>query len=279
MSELKQYWDGLDASVSIDETEMEESLDKVIHKLARNKRIARTVVLAFLPLVVFLGIVVFRPHPSDFMLQCFAPLGEQRQLLLSDGTKVTLNSGSTLVYAEKFDRNQRKVILNGQAVFEVAKNEQCPFVVSTHSFDIKVLGTVFDVSAYSSAKNASVVLSEGSISLDYQGGKTLLVPGQMAEFNKDGTLTISSVEAQDYLSWTNGGFVLKKAGMADIVELLQRQYGLDVKCYYSKKYSDVLITAKSQEKMTPERFLHMLEELIPGMKYKLSIEEKTLELY
>lgn len=277
MSELKRYWDGLEADSSIDETEIEESLDKVIHRLGRKNRLIRMALCVIAPVVVLIGLFFLRPQESH-ILQCCAPLGEQRQLILSDGTKVTLNSGSTLVYADRFKKDERKVILNGQAIFEVTKNEHCPFVVSTHAFDVKVLGTIFDVCAYSSSVESSIVLAEGSVSIEYPGGKSLLVPGQMAEFYQDGRFAISGVEAQDYLSWRNGGFILKKAGMPDIVDLLKKQYGVDVKFYYSEKYADVRITAKSHERMSLENFLQMLEELIPGMEYKLS-KNNTLELY
>ena len=278
MSKLKQYWDGLDAVPSLDESEIEESLDRLIHKLGRQKRMAGSVLLVLIPVLAFVGLFCIWPKPTE-MLQCYVPLGEQRQLTLSDGTKVTLNSGSTLVYSDKFDNNQRKVFLNGQAAFEVTKNEHSPFVVSTYAFDVTVLGTVFDVSAYPSSSQASVVLLEGQVSIDYPGGKTLLEPGQLAKINKDGSLAVSGVEALDYFSWRSGGFVLKKASMSDIIELLERQYGLEVRYNYSEKFSDVCITAKSAERMSLNSFLQLLENLIPGMKHNLDKDNNTLELY
>ena len=109
MSKLKQYWDGLDAVPSLDESEIEESLDRLIHKLGRQKRMACSVLFVLIPVLAFVGLFCIWPKPTE-MLQCYVPLGEQRQLTLSDGTKVTLNSGSTLVYSDKFDNNQRKVL-------------------------------------------------------------------------------------------------------------------------------------------------------------------------
>ena len=73
--------------------------------------------------------------------------------------------------------------------------------------------------------------------------------------------------------------MLKKASMSDIIELLERQYGLEVRYNYSEKFSDVCITAKSAERMSLNSFLQLLENLIPGMKHNLDKENNTLELY
>ena len=73
--------------------------------------------------------------------------------------------------------------------------------------------------------------------------------------------------------------MLKKASMSDIIELLERQYGLEVRYNYSEKYSDVCITAKSAERMSLGSFLQLLENLIPGMKHNLDTDNNTLELY
>lgn len=278
MSQLKQYWDGLEQDRTLESIEVEESLDRVFHRIGRKQRIAKSVLFALVPLLMLTGVVLFYPQNNEIMLQSYAPVGEQRHLELSDGTKVTLNSGSTLVYAEKLGRKQRKVMLNGQAVFEVSKNQHRPFIVSTPKFDIKVLGTVFDVSAYSNSDNASIVLSEGSIALTYDGGETKMVPGQRVEFHNDGSLNLTNVEAGDYMAWKDGGFCLKRAGIDEIMEVLRSNYALNVQCSYSEKYADVCITAKSRNRVTLDSFLQMLKELIPGMSYTLT-EDNILKLY
>lgn len=277
MSKLKQYWDGLEQDQSFDSVEVEESLDRVFHRIGRKQRIAKAALFVLTPVMLLTGVLMLCPQENALLLQTYAAIGETTQLELSDGTKVTLNSGSTLVYPKKLGKKQREVILNGQAIFEVSKNPHRPFIVQTPKFDVKVLGTVFDVSAYSNSDDASVVLSEGSVALSYDGGETQMVPGQRVEFHKDGSLNISNVEAKDYLAWQNGGFLLKKAGIDEIIALLKSNYGLNVQFVYSEKYADVCITAKSRNKVPAESFLQMLEELIPDMKYTLT--DNTLKLY
>ena len=87
-------------------------------------------------------------------------------VILTDGTNVTINSGSSLKYQSNFLNNKnRKVYLKGEAFFDVTKNKNAPFIVTTKKLNIKVLGTKFNVSSYNNDKNTSVVLEEGSVSI------------------------------------------------------------------------------------------------------------------
>ena len=92
------------------------------------------------------------------------PAGQRVELVLEDGTRVWLNSKSKLTYPTSFGKKEREVILDGEGYFEVTKNEKAPFIVKTHKYDIKVLGTTFNISAYQNKLSAfETSLLEGAV--------------------------------------------------------------------------------------------------------------------
>src|SRR5690606_14480825 len=96
-----------------------------------------------------------------WMNEVIIPYGKKSELLLADGTKVWLNAGSRLAFPSRFTRNTREVFLEGEACFQVAKNEEQLFIVKAGNLDVKVLGTHFNVSAYPADATIETVLLEG----------------------------------------------------------------------------------------------------------------------
>lgn len=161
-------------------------------------------------------------------------LGEY-QLLLSDGTKVWLNSESELKYPVKFNGEQRVVELIGEAYFDVKSNPDMPFVVKTSKVDTRVLGTEFNVSAYPE-EDLNITLVEGAVVLntDDESQQVDLVPGENANL-KVGTsnLTVSKVNVDRYIVWRNGYFYFEKERLEDILLKLERWY--DFKVFYQNQ--------------------------------------------
>lgn len=116
-------------------------------------------------------------------LLSYSALNGKSRLLLPDSSVVWLNSGSTLEYEADFSR-RREVSLNGEALFDVTKDEEHPFIVSTSGMKVKVHGTRFDVSAYSREENIKVTLFRGSVSVATDREEALLHPGEVALLNK-----------------------------------------------------------------------------------------------
>jgi len=163
------------------------------------------------------------------------PYGKRTLITLSEGTKVWLNSGSKLIFPTVFSENKREVYIDGEAVFEVTHSETNPFYVQTRDFDIKVLGTVFNVSSYSDDKNSSTVLQKGKIELSCEGNtifskeKFTILPGTMAVFNpSENNFTKEKVNPQDYMSWHEGYLVFKNEKMINILKRLSRYYNVDI---------------------------------------------------
>lgn len=169
------------------------------------------------------------------------PYGKRFDILLSDNTKVTLNAGTSLRYPVKFlNGHKREVFINGEAFFDVAKDEKHPFVVNAKDVNVRVLGTKFNVSSYPEDLNAKTVLVEGSVSL-YQQEKyvpekaTLLTPGHLATVNKaQKEISIEKVDVSLYTSWITGTVSFKHELFKNIAKKLERQFDVKIVCANSK---------------------------------------------
>ncbi len=158
------------------------------------------------------------------------PYGKRFSLKLSDGTTVYLNSGTSLKYPIKFiEGHHRKVFLTGEAYFDVAKDAEHPFVVASEHIDVKVLGTVFNVSAYPEDASADVVLIEGSVRMAANGTpsnqEATLVPGTKGSLNKTSeNILTEKVDTAIYTSWIQGELFFRNMPFENIVKKLERHY-------------------------------------------------------
>tara|TARA_R110002049_G_scaffold28018_4_gene96620 strand:+ start:26199 stop:27359 length:1161 start_codon:yes stop_codon:yes gene_type:complete len=161
------------------------------------------------------------------------PNGKRFSVELSDGTKIHLNSGSSLTYPVEFAEGEvRKVSVTGEAFFEVTNVNNHLFVVNTQGLDVQVYGTKFNVANYSEDNDTEVVLVEGSVSLCESNTvennmKYFLKPGFMGVFNKsDKKITDQKVNTDLYTSWMNGNLVFRNAAFENIIRKLERHYNV-----------------------------------------------------
>jgi ferric-dicitrate binding protein FerR (iron transport regulator) len=159
------------------------------------------------------------------------PRGGQYQLLLADGSKVWLNSASSIRFPVSFVRNERRVEVSGEAYFEVAKDPSRPFKVDVDGKnEIEVLGTHFNINSYADEGSIKTTLLEGSVkvtSLTTHESK-LITPGQQAQLNTDGQITISKADPDKVMAWKNGYFNVDGADTKTVMQLLSRWYDVDV---------------------------------------------------
>jgi len=148
-------------------------------------------------------------------------------VILSDGTKVWLNSETSLRYPISFTGSARRVELTGEGYFEVAKNATWPFIVSTGGTSIKVLGTSFNVNAYANEQSVKVTLVEGLVHVSKNLFSKILVPQQQAVINDD-IKVHSSFEMEDVLAWKNGRFSFNGSDIQQVMREMARWYDLDV---------------------------------------------------
>lgn len=162
------------------------------------------------------------------------PYGKKFQIVLSDGTKVHLNAGTSLKYPVKFIKGEnRQVFLDGEAYFEVTKDESNPFVVSADEIDIRVLGTQFNVSSYPEDDHINTVLIEGAVSVYNKDEAynpettTILKPGFKAAWDKrNNQIVIEEADTEMYTAWINGRIIFRHTSFKNIIKKLERHYNV-----------------------------------------------------
>ncbi|SFC38362.1 FecR family protein [Zunongwangia mangrovi] len=158
------------------------------------------------------------------------PYGKKYELILSDSTVVHLNAGASLKFPVSFQGNKRKVILTGEAFFDVSKDATKPFIVESNKIQIEVLGTKFNVSEYSSRNTSEVVLVEGSVKMngkEAQKGQ-ILSPGEMGTFDqKSNTLKKEKVDTELYTSWLYGKLIFRNKSFDEILNSLERKFNVE----------------------------------------------------
>jgi len=157
------------------------------------------------------------------------PRGGEYKVKLPDGTNVWLNSSSSLSYPVEFAGNERHVKLTGEAYFEVAKNKDKPFYVCVNNVCVKVLGTHFNISAYTDDTELTTTLLEGSVLITKNSKQRLLKPGQQAIVKNNADLiNISDASINQVMAWKNGYFVFNDDNINTIMKKLSRWYDVDV---------------------------------------------------
>jgi transmembrane sensor len=194
------------------------------------------------------------------------PRGSKYKIVLPDGTNVWLNAASSLKYPTIFNGKERPVELTGEAYFEVAKNKEKPFVVTTRSPDkkgvgqkIEVLGTHFNVNAYGDEGNTRTTLLEGSVklitSVPGQPAK-VLIPGQQSVVS-DRNVNIVFVEVESTIAWKNGYFVFNNESVSTIMSEISRWYDVDV--YYDSPIDNIKLGGYISQGKKLSEVLELLE--------------------
>ena len=158
------------------------------------------------------------------------PPGQMTQIKLPDGSKIWLNSGSVFKYPTDFVHTTREVFLDGEAFLEVARDKHNPFIVNSGKFSAEVLGTSFNISAYSTDHRASLTLVEGSVLLRSEEKKwsRTLAPGQKATLANGEIPNISNVNTDFYTSWRGGRIVFRNETLEEIAKKMERWYNVEI---------------------------------------------------
>lgn len=185
------------------------------------------------------------------------PVGGQYQITLADGTRVWLNAASTIKYPSSFIGNERKVVITGEAYFEVAKNDKNPFrVLLTDSTAVIVTGTHFNVNAYQNQKEKQVTLLEGSVTITNEINTIKLEPGTQASITNKEITKNKVLQAEGITGWKDGLFVFHDAPIESIMMQLERWY--DAKIIYKANIKQ-LFNATILRKEPLAKVLKLLE--------------------
>ena len=201
------------------------------------------------------------------------PRGGNYQLVLSDGTKVWLNSESSLTYPVSFAGNSREVFLTGEAFFDVKSDQTAPFIVKTSITDIKVYGTQFNVMGYENDDVIETTLVKGNIAVLVKGQETLINPGQQARINKNSKkMFVNEVNVDLYTAWKDGIFRFEQMTLQQMAYKLERWY--DVKFFFANEdVKGKRFTGAVRRETNFEFFIDLIEETT---KVKIDINDKTV---
>ena len=223
---------------------------------------------------------LLRYSPSDSMTildenknnELIIPKGGEYQIMLADGTKVWLNSASKLTFPQYFTGNERRVILSGEAFFEVTRDVKKPFIVETARMDVKVLGTRFNVNAYEDNKEVSTTLVNGSVEVSSGDQQTIrLVPGEQA-YGEENELEKREVNVRLYTSWIEGKFMFNNTELEEIAKQISRWY--DVQIFFSNEnVKNVRFTGAIMKFKPLDDLIRMIEKT---SQVRFSVKNKTI---
>ena len=211
---------------------------------------------------------------ADQYTETIAPRGQKSQIVLADGTKVWLNSDTKIKYPGNFSKNQRDVYLDGEAFFEVSKNDHQPFVVHTSGVNVKVLGTKFNVKAYSDENQIETSLFEGKVNLliNNSSDKTIekeVKPGQSFVYLKtDRQLVLNHFPQDEINGWKKNQLIFKDDTFGKLVRKIERWYNVELG-YDEKLFNDRRLTVELYEGERLDRLMDILAlALLVDYKYE-----------
>lgn len=186
------------------------------------------------------------------------PRGGQYQVSLPDGTKVWLNSASSLKFPARFIGDERRVQLTGEAYFEVAKNPKMPFKVTVNSTTVKVLGTHFNINAYDDMPSIKTTLLEGSIQITNGSIHKILKPNEQGLIDKSGSMKVMTADTEKAIAWKNGYFIFNRTSLHEIMQQISRWYNVEV-VYKGEISSEEDLAGKIKRNSNLSKTLKLLE--------------------
>lgn len=207
--------------------------------------------------------------------------GKMKKLVLADGTQLWLNSGSSLKYPERFSRKNREVYLEGEAYFEVAHRADNPFIVHTGQLKTKVLGTVFNITAYEGRQAVKVVLLSGKVEVSKEKpgeeDSLILLPSQAATYQKNGGSLVKTDEKYtgQYSGWKEGKLIFNDTPMTEVLERLSISYNMKFELE-NEKLKGCKITGTFSTHQKPEEIIKSIAISIGG-KYLKTADKIILQ--
>ena len=155
--------------------------------------------------------------------------GQNMTIRLSDGSKIRLNAESKIRFPNKFSAGKREVKLVGEGFFEVKKNPDLPFVVSTGEVQTTVLGTSFNVRSYVEESMVQIAVMSGKVAVSDENQKLILAPNQVATYDNHKNFVMEERDIESLIAWKDGGFIFDQKPLEEIVKELERMYDVDIR--------------------------------------------------
>ena len=246
------------------------------------KRKASVVLAIAASILLLLGVssIIFLNKTQVFkqtFTENIVPKGQKSSVVLPDGTRVYLNSGSILRYDNFFGKKYRTLELAGEAYFEVTRNEKMPFIIKTEDLEVEVLGTKFNVLAYPEDDVVETTVTEGEVSVTEIHGRSSvnLKANQKATFHKSSQLLLmNEVNTDLYTSWKEDFLSFDNSNFADVIKKLERWYDVDIQVEGTDSITDRFTLTVRSESL---REVLELISLTADIDYDISPEEVTIK--
>lgn len=279
---LEEIWEGSKAETGPATFRELVRLGKRIDAAEARRRLGRTfwTVFAAAASVAVVALLTFSlarskysAAPLDGTCNLVADYGQTSSVALEDGTRVSLNAGSSLLYPESFNRKKSRIVyLSGEGNFNVAKDPSRPFIVKTAYMDVQALGTSFCVQSYTGEHTVRATLKEGKVkvSVPAAGEKSyILEPGMQLIYRPSGkSVALARVDAEKVMSWEDGFLSFSNASFSEIITALERRFDVSVS-YSSQQVHRNALNVRFMPDESLEDALDVLTLLIPGSRYKV----------
>ena len=227
------------------------------------QKVAAFLLIPIISLGLLYWYVNYEP-PVELFTESIIPKGQKSQIILSDSTKVWINSDSKIRYSTSFNRKQRDIYLDGEAYFEVTKDEHKPFIVHVSGLEVKVKGTKFNVKAYPDEDGVETTLFEGKVSLlipssnASQSIENEINPGQAFVYLKsEQKIVATSFKKEQLAGWRKNQLVFENDKFSNLVRKIERWYNVEV-VYDESKLQDRHLTVELYQDERLDRLMEII---------------------
>lgn len=245
-----------------------KNISSHIYKAKRRALLKTTIsVAASIIVLIATGVGIYLNTSTPQYLTLTTKNGQKTDVVLGDGSVVTLNGGSVLKYPKKFSADNRTVTLEGEAFFKVKKDRSRPFVIRSAKFNTTVLGTSFNIKSYPDDVQ-SVTVATGKVYVQSDKATAYILPDQQVVIAKDGAMEMRDVAASSFYNWKNNLIELNNTSITELSKIVRRQYGVafvnideELKGYkFSGKFNNASVT-----------------EVLESLKYMNGIEYRFVD--
>lgn len=230
-------------------------------------RVAAVFLLAVSTVSIYL--VLEKNHVQKDLIECYIPTAEVRTITLPDGTRVMLNSKTTLLYPEQFEGKTRSVYLIGEANFKVKPDKEHPFIVKANDFQITALGTEFNVNAYPENDELTATLLEGSVNVEFNNltANAILKPNEQLTYNKQTQKNSIQFPRIEYVTaWQRGELVFSHSDLEDVFTGLERKFPYTF-VYSLHSLNNNTYNFRFQKQATLEEVITIIAQVVGDIDY------------
>ena len=230
-----EYWNELKNRVDPNTYAALERVNEKIGYIKRKRsnsirRKITGIAAVLVPVLLIAGSYFYYAYNNNKLIEIHASYGERKHFFLPDSSEVWINAGTNLKYPKKFKADQRTLFLDGEAYFSVRENKDKPFIVETQQLSVKVLGTKFNVKAYSSETKTITTLTSGKVEVttnknDYR----VLNPNEQLVFDHSNSIIdVTEIPSNETDSWRTGQLVFNDASFDEIMQTLERHFNTSI---------------------------------------------------